>query len=273
MKKILPVLIFFGALVYLYWFLTSPRITPIYLSSTDQISKQEKPQPVHEIYDIVSIINEENSKIKNIYTDDMSILFKQGNMTAKVYGELALEKEKNFRLNIYHRITGKEIDVGSNKTNFWFWSKRMKPPALYYALHEELDKTMLRTALNPIWMMESLNIDSINVENIEIAKFKENWAIIQPRISAMGENVEAVILINPIKKIVVGRYLYNQDGKLIVSTEYQNFKKNIPQKILIMWYEEKIILDLDLSKIQINVNINSNLWVMPNLKNKIDMGK
>lgn len=273
MKKILLALAFFGTLAYLYWFLTMPRTTPVYLSPTDQISQQEKPQPVHEIYDIINTINDRSSKIQSLYIAEMPIRLQQGNMTAKVYGELAMEKEKNFRLKVTHRLTGREMDIGSNSSYFWFWSKRMTPPALHYAKHEDLDKTMLRTALNPAWMMESLNVSPVDTENIEIGKFKDFWAAIQPRTSGTGEKVTVVTLIHPTQKVVVGRYLYNQDGKLIASTEYQDFSGVIPRKILIMWYEEGITLDWDLSGVQTNVGINQQFWVMPDMRNKIDMGK
>jgi hypothetical protein len=273
MKKILLALAFFGTLAYLYWFLTMPRTTPVYLSPTDQISQQEKPQPVHEIYDIINTINDRSSKIQSLYITEMPIHLQQGNMAAKVYGELAMEKEKNFRLKVTHRLTGREMDIGSNSSYFWFWSKRMTPPALHYAKHEDLDKTMLRTALNPAWMMESLNISPVDTENIEIGKFKDFWAAIQSRISGTGEKVTVVTLIHPTQKVVVGRYLYNQDGKLIASTEYQDFSGVIPRKILIMWYEEGITLDWDLSGVQTNVGINQQFWVMPDMRNKIDMGK
>jgi len=272
MKKILLALAFFGTLAYLYWFLTTPRTTSVYLSPTDQISQQEKPQPVHEIYDIIKTINEKNFKIKSLYIADMPIRLQQGSITTRAYGELAMEKDKNFRLKVTHRLTGKEMDIGSNKTHFWFWSRRMNPPYLHYAKHEELDKTMLRTALNPAWMMESLNVSSIDTEKIEIAKFKEFWATIQPRTSGTGEKVTVVTLIQPVQKVVVGRYLYNQEDKLIASTEYQDFSGKIPRKILIIWYEEGITLDWDLSAVQNNVGISPQFWVMPEMKNKIDMG-
>ena len=273
MKKILPALAFFGMLAYLYWFLATPRVTPVYLSPSDQIIKQEKPQPVHEIYEIVKTINEKNSKIKSLYINEMPIRLKQGNVAAKVYGELAMEKEKNFRLKVNHRLLGKEMDIGSNKTHFWFWSKQMNPPALHYALHEDLDKTMLRTALNPSWMMESINVNAVKTDDIEIAKHKDFWAIIQPRTSALGERVTVTTLIHPVQKVVVGRYLYNQEGKLIVSTEYQGFSGAVPRKMIIMWYEEGITLDWDLSNVKTNLGINPQFWIMPNMKNKIDMGK
>ena len=273
MKKFILALAFFGAQACLYWFLTKPRTSPVYLSPTDQISKQEKPQPVHEIYGIIQEINARNAKVQSIYIADMPIKLQQGRMTAIVSGELAMEKDKNFRLKVTHRITGKEIDIGSNSTHFWFWSKRMDPPALHYAKHEDLSKTMLRTALNPNWMMESLSVGNISTENIEIAKFKDFWAVIQSRSGASGEPVTVMTLIDPARKVVVGRYLYNHTGRMIASTEYQDFSGVIPRKILIIWYEEAITLDWDLSGAQINAGISPAFWVMPEMRNKIDMGK
>jgi hypothetical protein len=273
MKKILLVLIFFGLLVCSYWFSTKPRTTPIYVLPEDQICNKKNLQTINEIYEVIKTINDRNLTIKNIYIKKMPIRLQQGNMTTKVYGELAMEKEKNFRLKVAHRLTGKEMDIGSNKDHFWFWSKRMNPPFLHYAKHEELNKTMLRTALNPNWMMESLNINSIDTENIEIGKFKEFLAIIQTRTSTTGEVVKIVVLINPNEKLVVGRYLYNANEKLIASTEYQDFYEFIPRKILIIWHEENITLDWDLSEIKTNIEINPIFWKIPDMKNKIDMAK
>lgn len=273
MKKLILALVFFGALACLYWFLTKPRTSPVYLSPADQISKQKNPQPRHEIYSIVEEINARNAKIRSIYIADMPIKMQQGRITAKVSGELAMEKDKNFRLKVTHRLTGKEMDIGSNSSVFWFWSKRMDPPALHYAKHEDLTKTMLRTALNPNWMMESLSVGNINMENIEIAKFKGYWAVIQSRSGASGESVTVMTLIDPTQKVVVGRYLYNTNGRMIASTEYQGFSGAIPSKIFIIWYEEAITLEWDLSGAQINAGISPAFWVMPDMRNKIDMGK
>ena len=273
MKKILLALAFFGSLAYLYWFITMPRTSPVYLSPVDQISEQETPKPIHEIYGIVKIINNRSAKIKSIYVENMPIRMKQGNISVKVFGELAMQKDKNFRLKVAHRLTGKEMDIGSNDKYFWFWSKRMSPPALHYAKHEDLNKTMLRPALNPNWMIESINVSPIEVDNIEIAKFKDFWAIIQPREASTGESMTVMTLIDPIKKNVAGRYLYNHNGRMIASTEYQAYSGSIPLKILIIWYEESITLEWDLSQLQINKGINPEFWVMPNIKNKIDMGK
>lgn len=277
MKKFFLALLFFSILAYLYHFLTHTRkLHPVYLSPTTQLL-QEKPKSEHEVYAHIKTINERNRKIESIFVNNMTIKVKQ-NISIVVHGRLAMQKKNLFRLNVWHDFFGKEMDIGSNESLFWFWSKRMDNPALYYAKHEDLGKTMLKTPLNPGWLMESLNLGEINTDNIEIAKFKNFWALIQSRKSANGENVSVVTLIDPQKTVVVGRYLYNSDGKLVASAETADFSRDfttnalIPKKIYIIWYEERVEMEWHLNTPQINTSINPNYWVMPNSRNKIDMG-
>lgn len=272
MKNLFVVLSFLVLLVNLYWYVTVQRPAPIYLSSSNQISQPKTSQYVNKVHEIIKVINDQNSKINSIYVENMPIKLQQGRLSVNVSGKLAMEKDRNFRLEITHRLTGKEMDIGSNKEYFWFWSKHMKPPALNYAKHADTSKTMLKTALNPDWMMESLSINNISIEDIKITEFKEFAAIIQERVAATGENVTVMTLIDLKLKVVVGRYLYNENEKLIASAEYKNFSKKIPLKIMIIWYEEGVILNWDLSDVKINSGIDKKLWSMPDMKNKINIG-
>ena len=263
-QKIIITLLF---LVFLtYWHVTVQRPAPIYVSPINQISETKNSQFNNKAYEIIKFINDQNSKIDSIYVKNMKIKLQQKNLIFNVSGELAMKKAKNFRLKINHPIFGEEMDIGSNEQYFWFWSKHMKPSALHYAKHKDTNKTMLKTALNPEWMIESLNINPISIENIKITQFKEFIAIIQERVATTGENVTVLILIDPKSQIVMGRYLYNQNEKLIASAEYK------PNKILIIWYEEAIVLKWDLSNIKINSGIDKKMWSMPEFKNKINIG-
>jgi len=278
MKKFCLALLFFGLLAYLYHYLTqSVSLDPVYLSTTSKLS-QEKPNLSHEVYGYIDKINNNNSKIISIFAEDITIQLKQ-NATIVVHGRLAMQKSNLFRLNVWHDIFGQEMDIGSNNDIFWFWSKRMNKSTLYYSKHEDLNKTLLKTPLNPAWLIESMNLNTIDIKNIEVAKFKNFWAIIQQRISALGENVTIVTLIDPKKTAVIGRYLYNQQGKLVASTEVQEFsidqKTNIliPKKLYIIWYSEGITMEWQLNNPKINVIIPNNLWLIPNMKNKINIGQ
>lgn len=276
MRKIITFIMFIGFLMIFYWFLTKPRSSPVYLSPDDQISQSQKPRMEHEVFALIKKINDRNEKIRSLYVQEVSMKVKH-KITVHVTGEMAMERVKKFRLVVTHRLTGKEMDVGSNEGYFWFWSKRMDPPYLHYAKHEDLGKAMLKRALNPSWMLESLNLGGIKTEGIEVGKFKSFWAIIQPRTSATGEKVTVVTLIEPTRPAIAGRYLYGGDGKMIASAEIQDYhEKNgliIPKSLVIIWYEEGVIMEWTLLNPQINASINPAYWVMPTMKNSVDMGK
>jgi hypothetical protein len=261
-------------MLYLVLFFNSLKIKPIYLATSEHIlEKQEIPDKKHEIYEVIQTINEKNKKIKNIYLSNMPIILKQGKFFARANGELAMEKEKKFRLIIKTFFTGTEMDIGSNEELFWFWSKRMTPSALYYSQYENLSKTNLRTVLNPFWIMESIGINEIDSKNIEISKSNNYWIIKQNRISSNNKKVIVTIIVDPTSKNVIGRYLYDEYKKIMASTEYDNFENNLPSRILITWHEEDIKLDWNVSNLTINKELNSLYWNMPKINNSIDISK
>jgi len=121
--------------------------------------------------------------------------------------------------------------------------------------------------------MESLNVQEIKKDNIMVAYFKNFYVIIQHRISANLEKVTLILLLDSQKETIAGRYLYDENGKMIASTEYETGNGIVPNKIFIQWYEENIFLTWDLSKIKINLGINPSYWIMPNMKNSINMAQ
>jgi hypothetical protein len=259
--------------------------TPIYVSPRQQISKPPnkrpklQPEPIieadHEAIAMVKRLNKINEHTRNLTCEQVIIRFKH-KLTVRLTADLYYEKDKNFRMKI-SSLLGKEMDLGSNDQRFWFWSRHMDPPALYHARHEDIHKTLLKTPLNPVWMMESLSLGEIDLKNVEVVKFKDMWAILQPRISSTGENITKMTLIDPKQEEIAGHYLYNSKGKLIASTEIQQYQRidgqTIPKKVLIIWYDENVVMEWDLKSPTINRTINPTHWTMPQMSEMIDMGK
>lgn len=277
MKKFYVILAFLGLFVLLHWHLTKP--TPLYLSPNSNLSEEKpdlgKPQPI-EIPVFLLKINENNNKIKSIFIQNMKMKIHQ-TFTFSVNGQLAMQKDKNFRLKVWKKISGLEMDIGSNKDLFWFWSKRLEVPGLYFSNHENLNKTNLKTPLNPAWIMESLNVGQVPV-TIPLVKYKDYWVLIEERVSGLGETVTVKTLIDPKKPAVIGRYLYDKKNNLVVSAEIQEFTTTetgilLPKTIFIVWFDEGVSMKWDLSNIELNSNINKSNWTMPNLEPQFDIGK
>ena len=238
-------------------------IDPIEIEKQPQVNENfEKYSP------LIDKINGENNKIKNIVIKNMPIKVKTNGMTFRLSGDLAHEKEKCFRFIVTSKLTGKEMDLGSNHNIFWFWSKRVNPPALYFAKHEDLWKTNLKTPLNPTLMIESLNVGVINKKLISKCHEDEKYFYLhEKRKSTTGDDCILATVIDKTNNQVKSRKLLDMNSNVIVNTIY---KDNI---IFIEWKDENASMEWDTSNKQINVSIPESLWKMPDYKKKINMGE
>lgn len=278
MKKIYFSGILFTFLFLLYNFLVNLDKKPIFIKKQTILEKNIKEDESKEkLEKSIERINSRNKKIKSIIAEGIRIKVNQ-KTSVNVFGNLSMEKQKNFRLKIWHSMTGIEMDIGSNEEIFWFWSKRMTPPALYFAKHENTNKTMLKAPLNPMWIMQSLGLNSIDLKNKEFKKIEDNWAIVEKSISSTGDLVKIAILIDVNKDLILGNYLYDKNFKLIASSEIKNYtidsKTNslVPKDILIIWYDENISMECKFSKIQTNLSIKEQNWEKPFVKNSLEIG-
>ena len=209
----------------------------------------------------VNIINERNSRTQSLFSDlNISIYEK---ITHKATARLAYQKNQQFRM-ITRSIMGLESDVGSNDTYFWFWSKRMNPPILYYARHENLFLAGLKTPFNPQWMRESLGIDIIETKNATFEINDNIVAVKQIALSPLRELISKIILIDSEHNLIIGHYLY-LENKLIASTEVIEFDYDLPKRIQILWHEEKVKMIWEFNNTRTNININPQLWQIPTM--------
>jgi hypothetical protein len=67
------------------------------------------------------------------------------------------------------------------------------------------------------------------------------------------------------------------DGTLIASTEIIEFKEidgvSVPTKILIIWHDENVTMEWELSKSKVNQYISDEKWEMPSYDEKVNMGE
>ena len=239
-----------------------PSPTVIIDEKTKEISIKDQ-----KMVEMIKSINKRNSEIKTIYLANMPIKIKNMGFTIRTSGEIAHKKEKFFRLIVTHKITGREMDLGSNQDIFWFWSKRINPPYLYFSKHENLSNTNLKSALNPILMIESLNISEIKIKEIKSFKTNDNNLLIfEKRPSPTKEILDLVTIIDIPTKTIVEKYLLNNSGDKIVRTNYRQ------NKIFFEYYEENISMEWDLTNMKINDIIPDKFWNLPKNNNIIDIG-
>lgn len=186
---------------------------------------------------------------------------------------LYYEKPRSFRMIISSRFA-KEIDIGSSNIYFWFYSRRMRPEALYFARHDDHHRTRLRTPFDPNWIIECLNLEPINDTMYPHGEYlitKEYF------VNNLGIRVYRIRLIDPKINAVIGNYIYDLDGNVIVSSEVVEFQNvegfQLPKRVRIYWAEENVILNWEYSNIIINEALSPKLWVVPHHRNRINMAQ
>lgn len=241
-----------------------PVPQPVYLTPT--ITDPQKGDR-----DLITEINQRNSGIRTFMCREIRV----SSPPIHLRGSLAYEKSRRFRCTLWS-ILGTELYLGSNDQQFWFWGKRLNPPALYHAKHEDLMKTRLKTPFNPYWMMEILGVDRIDTTNAAIVRNAKHLAVCQPRISTLGEKIVKITLIDPQRKLIIGHYIW-KDGKIVVSAEITEFQSEnghiIPKRINFIWDEEdKATAQWEFVHPVVNASLSGESWKMPRMNRTIDMG-
>jgi hypothetical protein len=223
---------------------------------------------------LLSHMNARNALIENILYPHVVIKTENIRLGAELNANLMFEKPLKFRMMVYS-FFGKESDIGSNDEVFWFWSKRMDPPALFYAKHEDLYKTRLKTPFHPAWIREIIGVSAIDLDNLTIFKQDDFLVLMKHKMGILGEPILRVYLIDPLKMTFKGHYIYKTDGSLVASAEVlEYYEVNgyfLPKVISTNWAEEglksKWIMDCPV----INTKIDPSNWKCDNYKNRIDL--
>lgn len=223
---------------------------------------------------IVDDINMRNSQILSFQSDIRCEI--QHKLFVRISGKLFYEKPRSSRL-IFNSILGTEADLGSNQNLFWFWSSKMQPKGLYFASHEDLWKTRLKPGLNPVWMVQSLTLDVIDLKNTNFENYKGNLLLRKFDVGINGEPVTRLTIIDREKKVILGNYLLDKNDKLISSMEVVEFNDLTPKTMLIIWQDpmgQRVSLKWSMYNQVVNGNIPTHRFQLPTSYSPvIDMGK
>lgn len=219
-----------------------------------------------ELESTIDKINQSKNLITTFSCDDL-LIHLSGQEIVKLKANIKYQKDKNFRMTI-NSILGKECDIGSNDSLFWFWSKRMEPKGLYYALNKDLALTRLKAPFNPVFIRQSLGLDSIDPKQVTYGQKNGNrYEIILKQELAISR----VLFINYTTLQIDGQYLYEKN-KLVASSEVTDrFPNGLPKTIIIKWLPENLIMRLDFQSGDTNQVLSAQNWQMPNISPKINM--
>lgn len=200
-------------------------------------------------------------------------------LTINLTGGIVFDKPRQSTIYMDSRL-GREVQVGSNDKEFWFYSKRMDVPGLYYAKHEDLYKTRLKAPFHPLWMMQGLGVEPVSFSTPP--RFEEdrgNLKAVAVEVGPNGRAVRRVVLIDMTRNVVKGNYLYDESNKLLASIEINSHVpvggQLVPNKMRLVWVngEDKSAMDMELTDIRVNTGQRAVMTRPTNLGRQIDMAR
>jgi hypothetical protein len=268
-KFILGFVAFLASLAFCYYIVSTNEDINHPQKAILQIDQPVEPTRAIPVLDAV---NTRNNQIRSVICNLHVIAQMPGRRPVKLNGTMCYEKEKKFRIEL-DSLIGTELDIGADGKIFWFWSKRMQEPGLYWAQYKDFSKTKLKTPFNPFWLSHCLGVDKIDYSGAIIDQTGERWRIMKKTINGKGEPVTAVIYVDPQKRMITGHGMYDSSNRLVASCEIESFENGMPAKMTFMWHQENASMIWNLNNIVVNVQINPAQWIIPNYSPKIDMSR
>ena len=89
-----------------------------------------------------------------------------------VDGRMALERPRNFRLELSH-FNNSKADIGSNDDEFWFWVSNPKDRTIYWCNYSDLESSALAVTYQPDWIVEAMGLKPISPEEADLIQVKK----------------------------------------------------------------------------------------------------
>lgn len=208
----------------------------------------------------VDSINVRNAGITSMYctthsTTSMGIVKFQGN------GILAYEPEKLRLVNDGALLRTRTLDVGLTPQQVWYWTSRIKPPICNYGEPKDLSRTKL---LNPDVLLNVLCLGQIPTDDIK--QYDYNGYLVIEKSDVKPDNTPIIhsYMIDVKYQRVVQYTVFDKHQRRLLQADIRSYYTNdIPENILLNWYEKGISINWTLKNPRLNVKIPVNMWNMP----------
>jgi len=232
--------------------------------------------------ELVSYLNDNAANLPGVVSDDVTLtVYVGGGVGVPVGGWMRAEGPRNFRMQA-KMFGNEEVDLGSNKQEFWYWIKRADPPwqvfCSYQACEEGRAKQM-PFPFQPDWVIEAMGMGKYGpAERYERVVEKETVKLIEKTKSPQGVAVRKIIVFNlrPASgdQPQITDYLLVDDatGKLICSAKIKRRqivanRAEIPRDMELSWPDQKMKLGLTINGAKVQNQIPPQVFVRAPMRN------
>lgn len=221
---------------------------------------------------IVSVVNANTARVNQLQTSAASLSV-TGVPTLQC--DIALERPLRFRMTAGTRITGNELDLGSNDNLFWFWARRNQEPAVYFARHNEFRNAAAAQIMPvpPSWIIDAIGLVQLANDGSTTGPFPvgSGRLEIRSRTNGTGGVLNRSIVVDDQRGHVLEQRVFDEGGQLlatsITSDHYYDPTSGVtlPRQIDIQLPPAQMAFTISASGYQVN-QLSADglqLWSMP----------
>jgi hypothetical protein len=238
------------------------------------------PRPLAErTFDVDAFVAEHNKNADRIQTlEAKPTIDVHGRVVrARADGHLALERPRNFKLELSSARGVKEADLGSNDDEFWFWVSSEK--SIYWCKYADLDSSAVAVTYQPDWIIEALGLKPISPQEAAKIKVRDGEVrgttkLVFPATRNGNETYTRMMIVDNRTRRIKQHRIYGGDQQLpsassrslLAQAEVSNFVDYdagsgdstdgqtcyLPQNVKLDWKRDQLTLDVLLQSVKVN---------------------
>src|SRR5437588_4504514 len=217
---------------------------------------------------LVEFLNSNSRRVQGFECRDLSLDVKSGSQLVGLSGSMAVQKPLDFRV-VAKVVSNTEVDMGSNKDEFWYWIKRAEPtPYVFHCSYDDFNRGNVRYMpfpFQPDWIMATMGVAEYDPnKNYELKRNGRMLELVENATSPQGQRVRKVTVINSDRVSngqpqVVAHRLEDANGKEICSARMQQVQVDratgavLPKRIHMIWAQDKSELKVEMPTVIVGV--------------------
>jgi hypothetical protein len=236
---------------------------------------QPTPKPLAQrTIDVTAFVAEHNRNANQIQSLKArpSVQVVGRRLTGRTDARLAMQRPRDFKLEMESVGGTKKADIGSNEQKFWFWVQNDDDKSIYWCNYADLKSSGLPITFQPDWIVESLGLNPISTEEAAGIRVKEGperglTTLIFPPIQNKADTYTRVVVIwNDTLRIKEYRILAGDRQTMLAHAVVKGYKEHeidsdqtssnskcyLPDEIRFEWKKEGLALDVAVQDVVIN---------------------
>lgn len=211
------------------------------------------------------------SRVQALVASPSIVVNAPGMPPGKVDGRMAMERPRNFKLEMFRPGISKSTiaDIGSNDERFWYWTTGdKKDNAVYVCSYDDLERAPISAAFQPDFVIEAMGLRAISRDEAEkmVSKPGESYGtteLTSTRRTPGGEVLTKKTIIDASGRLIEHK-LYGGENKTPLAyasvSEYKQYPDpkgsdepiSLPSRFKLYWIPERLTLDITLDGVKLN---------------------